>query len=35
MRRSSFEPGGGAAGGARTSRTYWPAVRPIRKKIVA
>jgi hypothetical protein len=35
MRRSSFEPAGGRSGGARTRRTYWPAVRPMMKKIVA
>jgi hypothetical protein len=35
MRVSSFEPAGGRGGGARTRRTYWPAVRPMVKKIVA
>jgi hypothetical protein len=35
MRRSSFEPAAGRGGGASTRRTYWPAVRPRRKKTVA
>ena len=35
IRSSSFVPAGGRGGGARMRRVYWPAVRPMKRKIVA
>ena len=35
IRSSSFVPAGGRGGGARIRRVYWPAVRPMRRNMVA
>jgi hypothetical protein len=35
MSSSSFVPGRGSGGGTITRRTYWPAVRPMKRKMVA